>query len=247
MELVPGSAIVTGASRGIGKAIAIKLGQLGAPVAVGYSKNADKARQVVSFINKGGGSAVAIQADVSQREQVRRLVIETEEKLGPIGILVNNAGITRDGLLLRLKKEDWAQVLATNLDGPFHCIQEALKGMVRRRCGRIINITSVVGIHGNAGQTNYAAAKAGIIGLTKSLAKEVAKRNLTVNAVAPGFIATDMTESLPERIQDVYLKKVPLGSFGKPQQVAAAVVFLCSQEASYITGQVLAVDGGLSM
>lgn len=247
MEIIPGSAVVTGGSRGIGKAIAIKLARLGAPVVVGYAKNADQAQAVVTAIAEAGGTAAAIQVDVSRSEQTERFIALAEQALGPIGILVNNAGITRDGLLLRLKKEAWADVMSTNLDGVFYCTQAVLKGMLRRKCGRIVNIASVVGIHGNAGQANYAAAKAGVIGLTKSVAQEVAARGITVNAVAPGFIATDMTASLPTDIQHMYLSKIPAGRYGGPEDVAAAVAFVCSAEAGYITGQVLAIDGGLGM
>ncbi|NMA55099.1 MAG: 3-oxoacyl-[acyl-carrier-protein] reductase [Firmicutes bacterium] len=247
MELIPGSAVVTGGSRGIGRAIALRLGQLGTPVAIGYTRNVDKAEQVAAAIVAAGGKAAAIQVDVSKAEQVDEFIAAASQAVGPIGILINNAGITRDSLLLRLQKQAWADVLATNLDGTFYCTQAVLRGMVKRRSGRIVNIASVVGIHGNAGQTNYAAAKAGIIGFTKSLAQEVAKRGITVNAVAPGFIATDMTASLPANIQDQYLNKIPSGRYGKPEDVAAAVTFFCSASAGYITGQVLSVDGGLSM
>lgn len=247
MELIPGSAVVTGGSRGIGRAIALRLGQLGTPVAIGYTRNVDKAEQVAAAIVAAGGKAAAIQVDVSKAEQVDEFIAAASQAVGPIGILINNAGITRDSLLLRLQKQAWADVLATNLDGTFYCTQAVLRGMVKRRSGRIVNIASVVGIHGNAGQTNYAAAKAGIIGFTKSLAQEVAKRGITVNAVAPGFIATDMTASLPANIQDQYLNKIPSGRYGKPEDVAAAVIFFCSASAGYITGQVLSVDGGLSM
>ncbi|HHV08431.1 MAG TPA: 3-oxoacyl-[acyl-carrier-protein] reductase [Firmicutes bacterium] len=247
MGLIPGTAVVTGGSRGIGKAIALKLAQLGAPVAIGYTKNTAKAEDVVAVIRENGGKAVAIQADVSHPEECEKLIKQAEEFHGPIGILVNNAGITRDGLLLRLKNEAWQDVLATNLDGVFYCIQACLRGMIKRRSGRIVNVASIVGLHGNAGQANYAAAKAGVIGLTKSAAQEVAKRGITVNAVAPGFIATDMTAALAEKIQDEYLAKIPVGRFGSPEDVATAVAFFCSAEAGYITGQVLAVDGGLAM
>lgn len=247
MVLIPGSAVVTGGSRGIGKAIAVGLSQLGAPVAIGYARNADKAEEVVAAIRNNGGTAVAIKADVSIPEECDKLMTQAEEALGPIGILVNNAGVTRDGLLLRLKKDAWKEVLSTNLDGVFHCTQAVLKGMLKRRSGRIVNIASVVGIHGNAGQANYAAAKAGVIGLTKSVAQEVARRGITVNAVAPGFISTDMTAALSDGIRDEYLAKIPAGRCGSPEDVATAVMFFCSAEAEYITGQVLAVDGGLAM
>lgn len=247
MVLIPGSALVTGGSRGIGKAVALRLAQLKVPVAIGYNQNATKAQEVVATIKSDGGEAVAIKADVSIAEECKELVERTEEALGPIGILVNNAGITRDGLLLRLKKEAWEEVLATNLNGVFYCTQAVLKGMIKRRSGRIINIASIVAMRGNPGQANYAAAKAGVIGFTKSVAQEVAKRGITVNAVAPGFIATDMTVSLPASIRDEYLAQIPVKRYGLPEDVAAAVTFFCSAEAGYITGQVLAVDGGLAM
>lgn len=247
MVLVPGAAVITGGSRGIGRAIAIKLAKLGAPVAIGYARNSVQAQEVVAAIEAAGGKAVAIQADVSNPQEGERLIAKSEDVLGPVGILVNNAGINRDTLVLRLKPEEWREVLATNLDGAFYCTRIALKGMVKRRSGRIVNIASVVGIHGNAGQANYAAAKAGIIGFTKSVAQEVARRGITVNAVAPGFITTDMTANLPEDIKADYLTRIPSGRFGTPEDVSAAVAFLCSQEAAYITGHVLTVTGGLAM
>ncbi|MGI6129006.1 MAG: 3-oxoacyl-[acyl-carrier-protein] reductase [bacterium] len=247
MVLIPGAAVVTGGSRGIGKAIALGLAKRGAAVAIVYAQNSARADDVVADIVSAGGKATAIQADVSQPEDATKLIAQTEEILGPVGILVNNAGITRDGLVLRLKREAWRDVIATNLDGVFYVTQAALKGMVKRRSGRIVNIASVVGIHGNAGQANYAAAKAGIIGFTKSVAQEVARRGITVNAVAPGFITTDMTAALSPDVQSAYLAKIPLGRFGTTDDIMSAVTFLCSQEATYITGQVLPVDGGLAM
>lgn len=247
MVLIPGTAVVTGASRGIGRAIALELARLGAPVAVNYAGRREAAEEVVDLITARGGRAVAIQADVAEPAEAQRLVGEAEALLGPVGILVNNAGITRDNLLLRMKEEDWEDVLKTNLSGVFHCTQAALRGMLKRRSGRIISIASIVGLTGNAGQANYAAAKAGIIGFTKSVAKEVASRGITVNAVAPGFIATEMTGKLPVEVQEAYRSRIPLGRFGEPEDVARAVAFLASEEAAYITGQVLAVDGGLAL
>ncbi|MDI3521946.1 MAG: 3-oxoacyl-[acyl-carrier protein] reductase [Bacillota bacterium] len=247
MVLIPGAAVVTGGSRGIGRAIALELARLGAPVAVNYAGRAEAAREVVELITAAGGRAVAVQADVAQAAEAGRLLAEAEAALGPVGILVNNAGITRDGLLLRMKEEDWNAVLNTNLSGVFHCTQAALRGMLKRRRGRIVNTASIVGLTGNAGQANYAAAKAGIIGFTKSVAKEVAGRGITVNAVAPGFIATEMTTKLPAEVREAYRSRIPLGRFGEPEDVARAVAFLASEAAAYITGQVLAVDGGLAM
>lgn len=247
MVLIPGSAVVTGASRGIGRAIALELARMGAPVAVNYAGRRETAKEVVDLITAQGGKAVAIQADVTEPVQAQRLITEAEALLGPVGILVNNAGITRDNLLLRMKEEDWEDVLKTNLSGVFHCTQAALRGMLKRRSGRIVSIASIVGLTGNAGQANYAAAKAGIIGFTKSVAKEVASRGITVNAVAPGFIATEMTGKLPVEVQEAYKSRIPLGRFGEPEDVARAVAFLASEEAAYITGQVLVVDGGLAL
>ncbi|BCV24787.1 3-oxoacyl-[acyl-carrier-protein] reductase [Gelria sp. Kuro-4] len=247
MVLIPGAAVVTGGSRGIGRAIALELARLGAPVAVNYAGRAEAAREVVELITAAGGRAVAVQADVAQAAEAGRLLAEAEAALGPVGILVNNAGITRDGLLLRMKEEDWDAVLNTNLSGVFHCTQAALRGMLKRRRGRIVNTASIVGLTGNAGQANYAAAKAGIIGFTKSVAREVAGRGITVNAVAPGFIATEMTTKLPAEVREAYRSRIPLGRFGEPEDVARAVAFLASEAAAYITGQVLAVDGGLAM
>jgi 3-oxoacyl-[acyl-carrier protein] reductase len=231
-------ALVTGASRGIGRAIAAELARGGASVVVGYRSGADEAEALAAEI---GGRAV--QADVSDPEQAARLV----EEAGDIDILVNNAGLTRDGLILRMSDEDWRTVLDTNLGGVFYTCRAAARGMMKRRGGSVVNLTSVVGVHGNAGQTNYAASKAGIIGFTKSLAKEMASRGVRANAVAPGYIQTALTDVLPEEVQQMILANTPLARLGTPEDVAGAVRFLCSDEASFVTGEVLLVDGGLGM
>ncbi|MBU6230613.1 MAG: 3-oxoacyl-[acyl-carrier-protein] reductase [Cyanobacteria bacterium REEB459] len=239
-------AIVTGASRGIGRAIALSLAAAGAKVVVNYAQSAQAAEDLVQQIEAAGGHALALQADVAQVDQVERLVAETVEKLGPINILVNNAGITRDTLLLRMKLEDWQAVIDLNLTGVFLCTRAVSKGMLKQRSGRIINIASVAGQMGNPGQANYSAAKAGVIGFTKTVAKELAPRGITVNAVAPGFIATEMTENLPNG--EEILKFIPLGRFGQAEEVAGMVKFLAADPAAaYITGQVFNVDGGMVM
>jgi 3-oxoacyl-[acyl-carrier protein] reductase len=231
-------ALVTGASRGIGRAIATELAGAGARVVVGYRSGAEEAGSLAQEI---GGRAV--QADVADPEQAARLV----EESGDLDILVNNAGLTRDGLIARMSDEDWRAVIDTNLGGVFHTCRAAARGMMRRRSGSIVNLTSVVGIHGNPGQTNYAASKAGIIGFTKSLARELASRGVRANAVAPGYIQTALTEVLPEEVQQAILANTPLGRLGTPEDVAGAVRFLCSDEASFVTGEVVLVDGGLGM
>ena len=231
-------ALVTGGSRGIGRAIAVELANAGAQVVVGYRSGADEAGQVAAEI---GGRAV--QADVSDREQAARLV----EEAGEIDILVNNAGLTRDGLIVRMSDEDWRTVIDTNLGGVFATCRAAARGMMKRRSGAIVNLSSVVGVHGNPGQTNYAASKAGIIGFTKALARELATRNVRANAVAPGYIETGLTDVLPDGVRDALLASTPLGRLGVPSDVAGAVRFLCSDEASFITGEVVLVDGGLGM
>lgn len=240
-------ALVTGASRGIGRAIAIELAKEGASVAINYAGNVAAAEEVQKIITDMGGKAIVIQADVSNEESATKLVDTTIEQLGGLDILVNNAGITRDNLFIRMKEEDWNAVINTNLNGVFNCTKVAAKYMMKKRAGRIINMSSVVGITGNFGQTNYAAAKAGVIGFTKSLAREMAARGITVNAVAPGFIATDMTAAMPEKAKDKVLTSIPLGKMGQPEDIASAVLFLASDKASYITGQVINVDGGMVM
>ena len=240
-------AIVTGALGGIGRAICRKLGSLGAKVVVSDVSLPDTAQALSQEVKALGGDAMLCPADVSVAEEVQRLVDEVLGAYNRIDILVNNAGIVRDTLLLRMSDADWDQVLAVNLRGAFLCTRAVLRSMVRRRWGRIINMASVVGLVGNAGQANYAASKAGLIGLTKATAREVASRGITVNALAPGFIDTPMTQRLPDSLKGELLKQIPLGRFGLPEDVAAAVAFLASDEAAYITGQVLNIDGGMVM
>ena len=240
-------ALVTGASRGIGRAIAEQLAAAGARVAVVYLSRADAAARVVDAIQSAGGDAWAVQADVRSAQAVQAMARQIEQKWGAVDILVNNAGITRDGLLARMTEEDWHAVIETHLTGAFHCSKAVLRKMMRRRWGRIVNITSVSGLAGNAGQTNYAAAKAGLVGFTRSLAREVGSRNITVNAVAPGFVETDMTAELAEDWKREALKLTPVGRFGVPGEVASLVVYLASDAAGYITGQVISIDGGLGM
>ncbi len=247
LDLAGKVALVTGASRGIGRAIALALAEAGAKVGVNYAASSEAAEEVVSRIKKAGGEALAVRFDVSQAGEVLEGVQKLKETLGPVDILVNNAGITKDTLLLRMKEEDWEAVLAVNLKGAFLCTKAVLQGMMKRRFGRIINISSVIAFSGNVGQTNYAASKAALIGFTKSLAREVASRGITVNAVAPGFIETDMTAKIPEKIKETLVSQIPLGRVGKPEEVSPAVVFLASEAASYITGQVIHVNGGIYM
>src|ERR687885_101322 len=238
-------AIITGASRGIGRAIALALAAEGAKVVVNYASSSAAADEVVKAITDGGGSAIALQADVSKLDQVDALLKETLDKFGRVDVLVNNAGITRDTLLLRMKPEDWQAVIDLNLTGVFSCTRAVSKVMLKQRSGRIINIASVAGQMGNPGQANYSAAKAGVIGFTKTVAKELASRGITVNAVAPGFIATDMTSELKS---EEILKYIPLGRYGEPEEVAGMVRFLAADPAAaYITGQVFNVDGGMVM
>ena len=247
MQIEGKIAFVTGASRGIGRAIALTLAEAGADVVVNYAGNAAAAEEVAAEIRKMGRRALILQGDVSQTEAAASMLDAVVAEFGRCDILVNNAGITRDGLLMRMKEEDWDAVLDTNLKGVFNCTKAALKYMMKQRSGKIVNIASVVGIMGYAGQANYAAAKAGCIGFTKSAAKEVASRGITVNAVAPGLIATDMTSVLPEKVIEEMASGIPLKRAGQPVDVAKAVLFLVSDDAAYITGQTLNVDGGMVM
>ncbi len=241
------TAIVTGGSRGIGEAIANRLADEGARVAVCASRSLDRAEAVARGIEGRGGSALALQADVSNPAHVKALFKSVLDRWGALDILVNNAGIARDGLLMRLKPDDWDAVLDVNLKGAFLCMQAAVRPMMRARSGRIINISSVTGLMGNPGQAGYTAAKSGLIGLTKTAAKELAGRGITANVVAPGYIPTEMTEKLPDSLKEKILEQVPLGTPGKPEDIAAAVAFLASGDAAYVTGQVLVVDGGMVM
>lgn len=241
------TAVVTGASRGIGRSIAIDLAKKGANVVVNYSGNEAKANEVVDEIKALGQQAFAVKADVSNVEEVQALMKQAVDTFGSIDILVNNAGITKDNLLMRMKENEWDDVININLKGVFNCTKAVTRQMMKQRSGRIINVASVVGVCGNPGQANYVAAKAGVIGLTKTTAKELASRHITVNAVAPGFISTDMTDKLDENVQTEMLKQIPLARFGAPEDISNVVVFLASEGAGYITGQTIQVDGGMVM
>ncbi|HOV78542.1 MAG TPA: 3-oxoacyl-[acyl-carrier-protein] reductase [Bacillota bacterium] len=239
-------AIVTGASRGIGRAVALALAKEGAGVVVNYVASSGAAAEVADAVREAGGSALVCRADVADPAQADALVKAAVSEFGRVDILVNNAGITRDGLIVRMKDEDWDAVLGTNLKGAFNCARAVSRHMMKNRYGRIINISSVVGVIGNAGQANYCAAKAGLIGLTKAMARELGSRSITVNAIAPGFITTEMTAGLPEEVKRKMLAQVPLERFGSPEEVARLVAFLASDAAGYITGQTILIDGGMS-
>lgn len=247
MTLENKTAIVTGGSRGIGRAICVALAKEGANVVTCYAHGADGANETVRMCEELGVKALAIQADVADNADVEAMVAKVKEDFGSIDILVNNAGITKDNLMLRMNEDDFTQVIDTNLKGAFLCIKNVSKIMLKQRAGKIINISSVVGVRGNAGQVNYSASKAGLIGMTKSAAKELATRGITVNAVAPGFIETDMTAKLPEAVVEEGLKTVPMKCMGTGEDVANLVAFLASENARYITGQVICVDGGMAM
>ena len=241
------TAIVTGGSRGIGRAICLELARRGAAVLVNYNRSSQAADEVIAQIQSEGGQASAFQADVSDFKQAQDLVKAAIDTFGSLQILVNNAGITRDTLIMMMSEEDWDHVISTNLKSTFNCSKAAVRTMMRKRYGRIINITSVAGQMGNAGQTNYSASKAGQIGFTKSLAREVAARNITVNAIAAGYIETDIWAGVPEEAKQAALNIIPLGRKGLPEEIAYAVAFLASDQAAYITGQILGVDGGMAM
>lgn len=247
MSLTGKTAIVTGGSRGIGKAVCLELARRGCNIVLSFAGNTAAADQTVAECQSLGVQALAVQGNVADADAVKALFDAALKQFGAVDILVNNAGITRDNLLMLLKEEDFDAVVDTNLKGTFLCMKAAVRPMMKQRHGRIISLSSVVGLHGNAGQVNYAATKAGVIGMTKSLAKELAGRNITVNAVAPGFIDTDMTAVLPEKAKEAILASIPMARLGAAEDVANAVAFLASDEAGYITGQVLAVDGGMSM
>jgi 3-oxoacyl-[acyl-carrier protein] reductase len=241
------TAIITGAGRGIGRAIALQFAGHGARVVLNYRKSISQIEELLQVIKDSGGEAIAIKADVSIEEEAKLLIKEAVKEFGKLDILVNNAGINKDNLLIRMSEEEFDQVININLKGTFFCMKHAAQVMLRQRFGKIINISSVIGITGNIGQSNYAASKAGVIGMTKSVARELASRGITVNAVAPGFIRTDMTETLPDKVKEASMAAIPLGRFGDSSEVAGAVSFLASDMANYITGQVLQVDGGMIM
>lgn len=247
MNFAGKTAVVTGGSRGLGRAVCLELAAGGANVVLCYAGNEAAAQETVSACEALGARALAVRCNVAEAGEVKALMDAAVQAFGRIDILVNNAGVTRDGLLMMMKEDDFDAVIDANLKGTFLCMKAVARQMVKQRYGRIVNLSSVVGLRGNAGQVNYAASKAGVIGMTKSLAKELAGRNITVNAVAPGFIATDMTAAIPEAAKTAALAAIPMGRMGAPEDVAKAVAFLAGEDAAYITGQVLAVDGGMAM
>ncbi|TCU75621.1 3-oxoacyl-[acyl-carrier-protein] reductase [Tissierella praeacuta] len=247
MSLKDKAALITGGSRGIGKEIALELARNGVHIGISYVSNTEKANEVLEEIKSYGVNAIAVKANVSVEEEVFQMIKTIEEELGTIDILVNNAGITKDNLLIRMKEQDWDEVMDVNLKGVFLCTKAVSRIMMKKRYGKIINITSVVGITGNAGQGNYSASKAGVIGFTKSMARELASRGIRVNGIAPGFIETDMTDVLKDEIKEAMLKTIPLNSFGNPKDIANLAVFLASESSDYITGQIINVDGGMIM
>jgi len=240
-------ALVTGASRGIGRAIALDLARNGAHVVVNYAGNVEKANEVVNEIKELGQESFAIKADVSNQEEVTNMIKEVLNRFNQLDILVNNAGVTKDNLIMRMKESEWDDVININLKGVFNCTKAVTRQMMKQRQGRIINVASIVGVSGNAGQANYVAAKAGVIGLTKTTAKELASRNITVNAIAPGFITTDMTDKLEGNVKEEMLRQIPLARFGEPEDIAHVVTFLASEKSGYMTGQTLHIDGGMVM
>ena len=247
LELADKVALVTGGSRGIGRETCLELARLGATVVVNYARGAVEAEGVAKEIEDAGGRALTVQADVSDEDQVAMMVATVVEEFGRIDILVNNAGITRDALLIRMKKSDWDEVIRINLTGAFNCLQAVAKRMIKQRSGAIVNVSSIVGVIGNAGQANYTAAKAGLIGLTKTVARELASRNIRVNGVAPGFISTEMTDSLAENLKEKIVERIPMGRFGTTEEVAKVISWLASERSAYITGQVVLIDGGMGM
>ena len=240
-------AVITGAGRGIGRAIALRLSREGFSVVINYRSSITQVEELLETIRQNGGEAVAVQADISKEEEAKQLITEAVGKYGRVDVLVNNAGIAKDNLLMKMSEADFDSVLNTNLKGTFFCMKYTSSVMLKQRSGKIINLSSVVGLTGNVGQTNYAASKAGVIGMTKAAARELASRGITVNAVAPGFIETDMTEKLSDKLKEATINNIPMKRYGIPEEVAEAVCFLASEAANYITGQVLTVDGGMVM